>query len=475
MVFLLIRFSLSTACTPNRRDIADKFGINLTFVSTRSGFSRYEEHYSSSWSEYFYEQEQEKQMNLTKRYETESRYDPLNDSENIEEEDEGISFRDAHNKAIDEVFYKRAVDFYSIDPNAFVFGVPFNAYRKVDTSVRVTGSKAIFIGSNNKRAPAAVVGLQIQLNQFADRFFNTTKKCSGINCENVCSRSNANGINCVLIDNNGWVVVSRDHDHVGRFLGEVDYNLFTSLLDMNVYRPVRMYDFQAICIELINKISVGSGSISPNNVLQAFFGFQKLLLTALLDALLFAFDFFSNIRMANAYMQMDSEAEDLNYNPSMFKDMVRDVKGKLLPPNRTRPYTCDKEFYLYEINKTTRQELLNKPIQKDYNKCEETCSQSFIVSAVQKTNLLLVVYKDICNCQPIRVKIVPKNIVYEGECEIAKHHKDRERARLQQCDSYNNNEEEIKQCGLACANLPNLLLIVLSILYGLHKRFRASV
>lgn len=70
---------------------------------------------------------------------------------------------------------------------------------------------------------------------------------------------------------------------------------------------------------------------------------------------------------------------------------------------------------------------------------------------------------------------MPKNIVYEGECEIAKHHKDRERARLQQCDSYNNNEEEIKQCGLACSNLPNLLLIILtSILYGLHKNFLAS-
>lgn len=314
-------------------------------------------------------------MNLSKIYESESRYDPLNDSENIEDEDEGFSFRDAHNRAIDEVFYKRAVDFYSVDPDAFVFSVPFNAYRKVDTSVRVTGSKAIFIGSNNKKAPAAVVGLQIQLDQFANRFFNTTKKCNGKNCENICSRSTASGINCVLIDNNGFVVVSKDHDHIGRFFGEIDYYLFTTLLDLKVYRPVRMFDYQAICVEFINKVALGSGSFTLSNLFKTFFSIQKFLFTFLLDTLLIAFDSLSNMRTVTAYMQTDSETEDLNYNPTMFKEMVRDVKGKYLPPNRTRPYTCDKEFWLYDINQTTRQELLRKPIKKDYNKCEEPCTQ----------------------------------------------------------------------------------------------------
>lgn len=171
------------------------------------------------------------------------------------------------------------------------------------------------------------------------------------------------------------MVVSRDHDHLGRFFGEVDYNLFTTLLEMNVYRPVRMYDYQAICIELINKISAGASSSTISNMFRTLFNIQKLLITFVLDVLVVTFDFLANIRTADAYMQSDSEAEDLNYNPSMFKEMVKDVKGKLLPPNRTRPYTCDKEFYLYEINQRMRQELLTKAVKKEYNKCEEPCHQ----------------------------------------------------------------------------------------------------
>lgn len=257
----------------------------------------------------------------------------MNDIENIDDEDQDVPFKDLHNKAIDEVFYKRAVDFHNVDPQAFVFGVPFNAYRTPESMVRVTGSKAIFIGSNNKKAPVAVVGLQIQLDQFANRFFNTTRKCSAANCENICSRHKADGINCILIDNNGYVVVSSEQDHLGRFLGEVDYHLFTTLLELDIYRPIRMFDYQAICIELINRSSVAANSLSMNNILASFFRFQKFLFTIILDVLVFTFDFLSNIHTADAYMQSDTESDDLNYNPSMFKGQTNDTKGMHLNAN----------------------------------------------------------------------------------------------------------------------------------------------
>lgn len=357
-----------------RREIAYKFGVNLTFVSTRSGFSRFEDHYSSSWSDEDIERQREE---LDKKYEHESLYDPVSDSENVAEEDTA-PFRDSHNKAIDEVFYKRAVDFHAIDPNAFVFGVPFNAFRKPDKIARVTGSKAIFIGSNIKKAPAAVVGLQIQLNQFTDRFFNSTKKCVNGHCENQCARLGSNSssdLNCYLIDNNGYVIVSKEHDHVGRHFGEIDYNLFTALLDNNVYRAVKMYDYQAICIELINKSQLGGSSSTLSNLFIGLFNLQKFIFTLLFDLIVITFDFLSNIRTIDAYMQADVDAEDLNYNPSIFKGVVKDMKNKYLPPNRTKPYTCDKGFFLYEINKSKRQELLMKPLKKEYSKCEEPCQQ----------------------------------------------------------------------------------------------------
>lgn len=37
------------------------------------------------------------------------------------------SFADANRHAMDEVWYKRAVDQHTIEPESFVFSVPFNA------------------------------------------------------------------------------------------------------------------------------------------------------------------------------------------------------------------------------------------------------------------------------------------------------------------------------------------------------------
>lgn len=54
-------------------------------------------------------------------------------------------------RSIEEVYYKRAVEFYSIKNNAFVFSVPFNAYK--DNDFLVTASRAIFVGTGKQNAP----------------------------------------------------------------------------------------------------------------------------------------------------------------------------------------------------------------------------------------------------------------------------------------------------------------------------------
>ena len=40
-----------------------------------------------------------------------------------------------HNRAIDEVWYKRAVDYYEEDSEAYVFSVPFDAGKKIEPFV----------------------------------------------------------------------------------------------------------------------------------------------------------------------------------------------------------------------------------------------------------------------------------------------------------------------------------------------------
>lgn len=119
-----------------------------------------------------------------------------------------------HNRAIDEVWYKRAVDYYKEDKEAYVYSVPFDAGQYISVlvllntceanvticaefpskkitnlfsltatrdpdEVMVTATRAIFIEENKYRmAPAAVVGVTIKHRKFVEFFKNETYKVS---------------------------------------------------------------------------------------------------------------------------------------------------------------------------------------------------------------------------------------------------------------------------------------------------------
>lgn len=79
-------------------------------------------------------------------------------------------------KAIDETWYKRAVDQYDIEPDSFVYSVPFEVGTSGNTLV--TATHAIFVEHKGHRAPAAVVGLQYQHSTLAAHFSNITSAVS---------------------------------------------------------------------------------------------------------------------------------------------------------------------------------------------------------------------------------------------------------------------------------------------------------
>jgi hypothetical protein len=79
-------------------------------------------------------------------------------------------------RATDEVWYKRAVDQHGIESDSFVFSVPFDAASS--TKPLVTATHAIFVEQKGHRAPAAVVGLQIQHSSLVSHFRNITSSVS---------------------------------------------------------------------------------------------------------------------------------------------------------------------------------------------------------------------------------------------------------------------------------------------------------
>lgn len=88
-----------------------------------------------------------------------------------------LDFSENNNKAIDEVWYKRAVEQHYVEAQSFVFSVPFDAGDN-EGDFLVTASHAIFHTDDKKSAPAAVVGFQFRHSTLYSRVKNITNNVS---------------------------------------------------------------------------------------------------------------------------------------------------------------------------------------------------------------------------------------------------------------------------------------------------------
>ena len=86
-------------------------------------------------------------------------------------------FSEVNNEATDEVWYGRAVEYHFNNPNSFVFSVPFDIGDKRPTTV--TATHAVFKDDGGRKAPAAVVGVQIDYDRFAETFMDVTTGSNG--------------------------------------------------------------------------------------------------------------------------------------------------------------------------------------------------------------------------------------------------------------------------------------------------------
>lgn len=89
------------------------------------------------------------------------------------------TFGDIYNKAIDEVWYKRAVEQYYVNKMSFVYSVPFDV--GVENDTLVTASRAIFVEKQGNKAPAAVVGYQFKHKALSCLFFDIA---TAVSCQN---------------------------------------------------------------------------------------------------------------------------------------------------------------------------------------------------------------------------------------------------------------------------------------------------
>lgn len=382
-------------------------GITVTFVATRSGLLRVVEYLS----------EEEKQNSTEK------------------------PFQDVHVRAIDELFYKRAVDFHNINSSAFVFSVPHDAGSK--KNAKVTASHAIFLGSGKRKAPAAVVGLQFRHSIFSDTFFSTTSKCMMQSCRYKCADED---LDCYLLDNNGFIIVSEEYEQTGKFFGEIDFTLFNSMIKYGIYKKVHLFDYQAICFEPTDSSGPASFLLNP-------FHHMKNVLAWLWSKLAM---FLVNYSLYGLWSHEGIFASDYAFNNA-------DCDEFLL--NKTKPRPCEKELYLYEMQVKDS----GDPIKGRLSMCHQTgCDKQFIVQQVPYTNLLMLVIYTSCPCEKNSVKLTAEEYQANNTIKCLHMKSGLYRQRPIYCTNYHAGESEIKQCGKSSIISASIFLLFIAFVLSRH-------
>jgi len=486
-----------------RPDLFNLFGIDISFVATRSGLTRWEEHKEKP------------------EFGDVMEYDDMYDNDNPREP----HFSEVNNKAIDEVWYKRAVDYHYNNPTSFVFSVPFDIGDKRPTTV--TATHAIFKEMGGIKAPAAVVGVQIDYDKFTETFKKITEgdeNNSGMSCKDEA-------IECYVLDNNGFVVISEDPLNTGTFFGEIDGTILNSLEEYQVFNKIKIYDYQAICLEREDDGSPASGLLTPFRLLATMFNYLlgQLAMTIIrlelhhlwnpdwtwarpqdpatdyaMDNEAYDYDaaeyqYYSyddaeqnppdNVVEQPSVEVTDGEGDDDDDDEATVEqpkdpydafneEILKEYKMKDGGPipllemtyiNKTRPKPCDKEVYLYELNETALAK--QTPLQGILRNCHESnCERPFSATMIPNTNLVLVVADKNCPCYSTKISVEPAKVEYgfknessTNYCHILKSNLYRKKPH--EGFHYHPGEDEISLCGHSDALLPTVWITVISMLF----------
>ncbi|XP_050452759.1 voltage-dependent calcium channel subunit alpha-2/delta-3 isoform X1 [Cataglyphis hispanica] len=410
-----------------------RFGVTRSFIATRSGLLRWHEH-----------------------------------QQNDDSTDES-RFAEKNARAMDSSWYKRAVDQHSIEPESFVFSVPFDAAETADPLV--TATHAIYIGRSHK-APAAVVGLQFQHSSLATHFVNITSTCTGMTgCKKNCASEE---LDCYILDNNGFIIISERHEHTGKFFGEIDGTIMDSLVQDRIYRKVTVIDYQGTCNPQESHQSSAPRTLS-NSIIKTAAAFGNFLWTLVLS--LNIQDFWrTTLAFANNAMHsldddliftdngethdfdsltsVDSTEEATSDENNIF--MRFPIIAPVSPPTTRatsahyprKLRSCEKKTDLYIL----QPERLNtsgqsNPLKGKLTNCHVTgCERPFSVQKIRHTNLILLVVDTLCPCGSKQLSIEPIEALTEpGACTARRERLYRRRP--PKCINYHPEEMEIKFCG----------------------------
>lgn len=431
------------------------FGETLSFIATRSGLIRWQEHALNAQDEQ--------------------------------------SFAAENRLTLDEVWFKRAVDQHTIEPESFVFSVPFDAGSNEKTLV--TATHAIFLEHKGHKAPAAVVGLQFQHSTLSSHFRNVTSACTGNGCKKTCASEE---LDCYVLDNNGFIILSEKNEHTGMFFGQADGTIMDSLVQDGIYKKVPVMDYQGACSDSKSHYSDASKGAMPWEPLhwiirwfftrltwliaqsQVYYLLQPIAVSAQEEADVPIYSDYEGNNYDGLEEEsppiipttkpLEKETLDFDEQPQAPQQLpVPPVTAPRQPVNRTtsaRPCTKKVDLYVLQPGRLNNSGLFN-PLKGKLTNCHITgCERPFSVQKIPHSNLILLVVDTLCPCGSKQLSISAQEINTEdgGAHTCRPSEQGYYRRRPPKCINYHPEEIEIKQCGRGEMTKSSLVLVLISVI-----------
>ncbi|KAL1492838.1 hypothetical protein ABEB36_011020 [Hypothenemus hampei] len=378
-------------------------------------------------------------------------------------------FSKKNTRAIDESWYQRAVDQHAVEPESFVFAVPFadgppSNPDKTEPTL-LTATHAVFMESKGHRAPAAVVGIQYLHSSISSHFHNITSKCTS-SCKKTCA---SDKLDCYVLDNNGFIIISENNEHTGRFFGQIDGTIMDSLVQDRIYKKVSVYDYQGSCSNGKYPFSGRASNLQRSSSINLIFKYSLQILFVIFHKL-------NNVYgTILAYSQEEDKGDETIYDADYDYNNPEDLLNEQLPAPAppvdfvppfesdplegvdlgqwgTRP--CDRKVELYVLQpdrlNTSGQ---NNPLKGKLTNCHITgCERPFSVQKIPHSNLILLVVDTLCPCGSKQLSITPQELAYEAREQNGCTQRPKGslfRRRPPKCISYHPEEIEIHICGNA--------------------------
>ncbi|KAM3859290.1 voltage-dependent calcium channel subunit alpha-2/delta-4 [Diretmus argenteus] len=316
-------------------------------------------------------------------------------------------------------WYRRAAEYPA---GEFLYYVPRPDTRAGRILIATT---AVTVTVGKHTAIAGAIGVQMSLELVESRFWAIAAQPNDTDCSNIegiCPlRCDSFDIACYVIDNNGFILISKERSDAGQFFGEVDGSVMATLIRMGMFKRVSLFDYQAMC--KMNSHSVNSA----RPLLSPFYGLVSALKWFLSNFLLFLLEFnICGLWHTEHFADASSQKK----------------KADILQP-------CDTEYpsFVYEPSIKETNSLI---------KCGR-CQKMFVVQQIPDSNLLMLVVQADCDCSrqypPITLEAKEvRYILYDGSTRLLKCDRMRSqkiRRRPESCHAYHH-QENAKDCGGAC-------------------------